>query len=103
MSYPLKKQCISVLCLSTGQVGGRVFLSCAIYNLHNKSVSWIRERDGYILTVDRETFISDSRYSEINEKKLVGGGVLLLCITVNSASLSIVPNVRRAQEYLVHN
>ena len=47
----------------TGQLGGRVFLSCSIYNLHNKSVSWIRERDGYILTVDTETFISDPRYS----------------------------------------
>ncbi|XP_023345142.1 zwei Ig domain protein zig-8 isoform X2 [Eurytemora carolleeae] len=50
----------------TGQVGGRVFLSCAIYNLHNKSVSWIRERDGYILTVDRETFISDSRFFAVH-------------------------------------
>ena len=32
-----------------------------VFNLNNKSVSWVRSMDSHILTVDRETFISDHR------------------------------------------
>jgi hypothetical protein len=44
------------------QVGSVAYLTCEVYNLNNLSVSWIRGRDSHILTVDRETFISDSRF-----------------------------------------
>ena len=54
--------------LFTGQVGGTAFLECEVHNLNNKSVSWLRERDRHILTVDRETFISDSRFSSLHTK-----------------------------------
>ena len=54
--------------LFTGQVGGTAFLQCEVHNLNNKSVSWLRERDRHILTVDRETFISDQRFSSLHTK-----------------------------------
>ena len=38
------------------------YLPCEVFNLANKSVSWVRARDNHILTVDRETFISDQRF-----------------------------------------
>ena len=52
----------------TGQVGGTAFLQCEVHNLNNKSVSWLRERDRHILTVDRETFISDTRFASLHTK-----------------------------------
>ena len=33
-------------------------LALKVFNLNNKSVSWVRAKDNHILTVDRETFIS---------------------------------------------
>ena len=45
-----------------GQVGSIAYLTCEVYNLNNLSVSWVRGRDSHILTVDRETFISDNRF-----------------------------------------
>jgi len=45
------------------QRGGIAYLSCEVYNMANLSVSWIRSRDSHILTVDKETFISDLRFS----------------------------------------
>ena len=33
-------------------------LTLKVFNLNNKSVSWVRAKDNHILTVDRETFIS---------------------------------------------
>jgi len=52
----------------TAQVGGLAFISCEVYNLNNKSVSWVRGRDSHILTVDRETFISDPRFSSLHRR-----------------------------------
>ncbi|KAH1022904.1 hypothetical protein HUJ04_012219 [Dendroctonus ponderosae] len=37
-------------------------MPCKVKQLGNKSVSWIRKRDGHILTVDRYTFIADDRF-----------------------------------------
>lgn len=52
----------------TGQEGGTAYLQCEIHNLNNKSVSWLRERDRHILTVDKETFISDRRFVSLHKK-----------------------------------
>ena len=37
----------------TAQAGGVAYLQCEVHNLNNKTVSWLRERDRHILTVDR--------------------------------------------------
>ncbi|XP_070143294.1 uncharacterized protein dpr11 isoform X3 [Drosophila kikkawai] len=37
----------------TTQIGTHAYLPCRVKQLGNKSVSWIRLRDGHILTVDR--------------------------------------------------
>ena len=67
----------------TVQMGETVSLDCKIYNVANRyggwrplwvlfliaifrSVSWVRRRDGHILTVDREVFTSDSRYRQLD-------------------------------------
>ena len=63
--------------LFTGQVGGTAFLQCQVHNLNNKSVSWLRERDRHILTVDRETFISDPRFSSLHTKTPISDLVTL--------------------------
>ncbi|XP_037776227.1 zwei Ig domain protein zig-8-like [Penaeus monodon] len=47
----------------TAQLAAHAYLPCRIKNLGNKSVSWIRNRDSHILTVDRYTFIADERFA----------------------------------------
>ena len=54
---------------TTAQVGRTAYLTCEVYNLNNLSVSWVRGVDSHILTVDRETFISDSRFVSLNKKE----------------------------------
>ncbi|XP_076063167.1 hemicentin-1-like isoform X2 [Oratosquilla oratoria] len=51
----------------TTQLGTHAYLPCRIKNLGNKSVSWIRNRDSHILTVDRYTFIADERFQAWHE------------------------------------
>ncbi|XP_071545632.1 lachesin-like [Panulirus ornatus] len=51
----------------TTQLGAHAYLPCRIKNLGNKSVSWIRNRDSHILTVDRYTFIADERFTAWHE------------------------------------
>ncbi|XP_043213462.1 lachesin-like [Amphibalanus amphitrite] len=46
----------------TAQLGTHAFLPCIIQQLDDKSVSWVRNRDSHILTVDRYTFIADERF-----------------------------------------
>ena len=46
-----------------GQLGSDAYLECSIINLSNMSMAWVRMMDSHILTVDRETFISDRRYT----------------------------------------
>ena len=46
-----------------GQLGSDAFIECSISNLSNMSMAWVRMKDNHILTVDKETFISDRRYT----------------------------------------
>jgi len=62
----------------TAQEGGVAYISCEVYNLNNKSVSWVRGRDSHILTVDRETFISDRRFISMHRKEKMSDIVTLL-------------------------
>ncbi|XP_066940235.1 limbic system-associated membrane protein-like [Macrobrachium rosenbergii] len=45
------------------QLGSSAYLPCKIKNLGNKSVSWVRNKDAHILSVDRYTFIADARFA----------------------------------------
>ncbi|XP_042232001.1 uncharacterized protein LOC121872933 [Homarus americanus] len=51
----------------SSQLGTKAFLPCRIRNLGNQSISWIRNRDSHILTVDRYTFIADERFQAWHE------------------------------------
>lgn len=51
----------------TAQLGTHAYLPCRIFNLGNRSISWIRSRDSHILTVDRYTFIADERFQAWHE------------------------------------
>lgn len=57
---------VSMRNTTTVQVGAHAYLTCYVGNLGNRSVSWIRSRDNHILTVDKETFISDNRFVSLN-------------------------------------
>ena len=67
----------------TVQEGTTAFLECEVERLMNGSVSWIREKDAHILTVDREVFIPDPRISILHP----AGGQLwtLTLLAVTSA------------------
>ena len=54
----------------TVQEGTTVFLECEVEGLGNASVSWIRETDKHILTVDMEVFIPDPRITIFHTEKL---------------------------------
>uniref|UniRef100_A0A6A7GAS1 Hemicentin-2-like n=1 Tax=Hirondellea gigas TaxID=1518452 RepID=A0A6A7GAS1_9CRUS len=45
------------------QLGSHAYLPCTIINLADQTVSWIRNKDSHILTVDRYTFIWDDRFT----------------------------------------
>ena len=50
-------------------------LTNQVYNLNNNTVSWLREADRHILTVGKETFISDRRFVALhtrNEMNIIG-------------------------------
>ncbi|XP_037923598.1 zwei Ig domain protein zig-8-like isoform X2 [Hermetia illucens] len=49
----------------TSQSGTHAYLPCNVKQLVKKPVSWIRVRDGHILTVDQTTFIADQRFQSI--------------------------------------
>lgn len=49
------------------QMGSNAYLPCKIKNLGNKSVSWVRNKDAHILSVDRYTFIQDARFATWHE------------------------------------
>ncbi|CAL4142596.1 unnamed protein product, partial [Meganyctiphanes norvegica] len=40
----------------------QAYLPCAVKQLSDKSVSWVRQKDSDILTVDRYTFVRDERF-----------------------------------------
>ncbi|KAA0198359.1 hypothetical protein HAZT_HAZT005979 [Hyalella azteca] len=45
------------------QLGAHAYLPCRIIHMGDKSVSWVRNADSHILTVDSYTFISDERFT----------------------------------------
>ncbi|XP_073819561.1 defective proboscis extension response 17 [Musca autumnalis] len=49
----------------TVQEGSHAYLPCRIHRLQNKPVSWVRLRDGHIISVDQTTFIADQRFQAI--------------------------------------
>ncbi|XP_012161248.1 zwei Ig domain protein zig-8 isoform X1 [Ceratitis capitata] len=51
----------------TAQIGTHAYLPCRVKQLGNKSVSWVRVRDGHILTVDRAVFIADQRFLALKQ------------------------------------
>uniref|UniRef100_A0A1B0FQK4 Ig-like domain-containing protein n=1 Tax=Glossina morsitans morsitans TaxID=37546 RepID=A0A1B0FQK4_GLOMM len=51
----------------TTQIGTHAYLPCRVKQLGNKSVSWVRVRDGHILTVDRAVFIADQRFLALKQ------------------------------------
>ena len=53
----------------TVQVGAVAHLPCRVVNAANNSVSWIRNRDSHILSVDRDTFIVDDRFASLHNRK----------------------------------
>ena len=59
------------------QAGGIAYLTCEVYNLNNLSVSWVRGRDSHILTVDRETFMSDKRFVSMHRGKKMSNTITL--------------------------
>jgi len=50
----------------SAQDGSHAYLPCIVKRLGSKSVSWIRKSDSYLLTVDRDTFIADSRFESLH-------------------------------------
>jgi len=63
----------------TSQEGGTAYMTCEVYNLNNNTVSWLRESDRHILTVGRETFISDRRFVALHTRTQISD-VLTLSI-----------------------
>ena len=55
----------AVICATVGSVA---YITYEVYNRNNLSVSWVRKRDSHILTVDRETLISDNRFISMDKK-----------------------------------
>jgi len=55
----------SVPVVTNIQAGQIAYLTCEIYCVNNRSVSWRRERDNHILAVDDELFIQDSRFQSL--------------------------------------
>ncbi|XP_046806273.1 mucin-5AC [Lucilia cuprina] len=49
----------------TSQAGTHAYLPCNVKQLVKKPISWLRVRDGHILTVDQTTFIADQRFQSI--------------------------------------
>ncbi|XP_067619934.1 uncharacterized protein dpr15 [Eurosta solidaginis] len=47
------------------QAGTHAYLPCNVKHLVKKPISWLRVRDGHILTVDQTTFIADQRFQSI--------------------------------------
>ncbi|XP_039947708.1 uncharacterized protein LOC120766348 [Bactrocera tryoni] len=47
------------------QAGTHAYLPCNVKQILRKPISWLRIRDGHILTVDQTTFIADQRFQPI--------------------------------------
>uniref|UniRef100_A0A1A9WQY8 EamA domain-containing protein n=1 Tax=Glossina brevipalpis TaxID=37001 RepID=A0A1A9WQY8_9MUSC len=51
-----KARCADIFC---------IYMANYIHRLRNKPVSWVRLRDGHIISVDQTTFIADQRFQAI--------------------------------------
>ncbi|XP_067619926.1 uncharacterized protein dpr17 [Eurosta solidaginis] len=49
----------------TVQMGNHAYLPCNVHRIMNKPISWVRLRDGHIVSVDQATFIADQRFQSI--------------------------------------
>ena len=92
------------------QAGGIAYLTCEVYNLNNLSVSWVRGRDSHILTVDRETFISDDRFVSMHRKEKMSDTITLSIIEIKvqdqgkyECQVSSQPKISRIVELDVLN
>ena len=92
------------------QAGGIAYLTCEVYNLNNLSVSWVRGRDSHILTVDRETFISDNRFVSMHRKEKMSDTITLSIIEIKvqdqgkyECQVSSQPKISRIVELDVLN
>ncbi|XP_059218918.1 zwei Ig domain protein zig-8 [Stomoxys calcitrans] len=54
----------------SGLLGRTAYLQCRVFNLGNKTVSWVRHRDMHILTVGTYTYTSDLRFQVIHQSDL---------------------------------
>ncbi|KAH8359518.1 hypothetical protein KR093_007352, partial [Drosophila rubida] len=52
----------------TAQMGNHAYMPCQIHRLSDKPVSWVRLRDGHIISVDETTFIADERFQSIYQE-----------------------------------
>ncbi|ALC45781.1 dpr16 [Drosophila busckii] len=52
----------------TAQMGNHAYMPCQIHRLSDKPVSWVRIRDGHIISVDESTFIADERFQSIYQE-----------------------------------
>ncbi|XP_064540216.1 uncharacterized protein dpr17 [Drosophila montana] len=53
----------------TAQMGNHAYMPCQIHRLSEKPVSWVRLRDGHIISVDESTFIADERFQSIFQEE----------------------------------
>ena len=90
------------------QEGGIAYLPCEVYNLNNLSVSWVRGHDSHILTVDRETFISDKRFVSMHRKEKMSDTITLSIYQIKiqdqghyECQVSSQPKISRIVELVV--
>ncbi|XP_028967065.1 uncharacterized protein LOC100907985 [Galendromus occidentalis] len=50
----------------TTQLGQTAYLHCMVNNLGDKTVLWIRRKDGHVLTVGMDTFTADDRFQTMH-------------------------------------
>merc|ERR1711953_370099 len=90
----------------TVQQGDTAYLPCRIFSAQNMSVSWIRGADSHIITVDQETFISDSRFSSLIKARENLWTLKIKFVTARDAGkyecqVSTVPKMSRKVELVV--
>jgi len=84
----------------TSVTGARALLNCRVYNLGNRTVSWIRLSDLNLLTVGRYTYTSDLRFEGIHQKyspdwKLVLNGARISDSGLYECQVSTTPHISR--------
>jgi len=80
--------------------GGKAVLNCRVYNIGNRTVSWIRQTDIKLLTVGRYTYTTDLRFEGIHQKysldwKLILNGATLKDSGNYECQVSTSPHISR--------